>query len=78
MDHRVCISDEVLIFVGVALRRGFFIQGEVTHCRADLSSSRRMSGGQEEMKFEEARLATFRGWPANAKVDPFIPVSYNM
>jgi hypothetical protein len=26
------------------------------------------SGGAKELKFEEARLATFRSWPANAKV----------
>ena len=26
-------------------------------------------GGRKELKFEEARLATFRAWPANAKVN---------
>jgi hypothetical protein len=30
------------------------------------------SGGAKELKFEEARLATFRSWPANAKVKQYI------
>jgi hypothetical protein len=30
------------------------------------------SGGAKELKFEEARLATFRSWPANAKVKQYM------
>lgn len=34
-----------------------------------MSSSGHHNHQQQEMKFEEARLATFRDWPANAKVE---------
>jgi hypothetical protein len=32
------------------------------------------SGGAKELKFEEARLATFRSWPANAKVKQYLHI----